>query len=252
MLIELRSCMNDEVGKPQKHGADMWTRVAAEIAAACDGFDKDSESCRKKWQKVYRVYKDDKMRIVRAAHGHCASNNITLSCKWFHLIDKYVQNIKHAKTHSHTSGTSEIVFLDETTHLDTNLETHESVPAHTACMESSHTAQACDTQGVKTPLTNETNLVDSLRLSSAENQGALQTLPNNGQDHDSHHSDEEDLEGNAKRARREQEMERCLSQMAETWKESLEAMKEADAKRIEVLQSLAVTMAGLLDVLRKW
>lgn len=246
MLVELRGCMNEEFMKPQKQGADMWTRVASEIAAACDGFDKDSESCRKKWQKVYKSYKEDKARVVSRLpadnHPH------TLACKWFHLVDKYMQNCVHVKSHSHNSGTSELVFLDETTHLDT-AQAAELDPAQAACVESSHTTQISNPQGIQMHLA-QVNHVDSLRLACSGHVTASQTFA--GQDHTSHHSDKGDLQGNAKRARRDQNVEECLSQMAETWKDALEAMKEADARRIEVLQSLAVTMAGLLDVLRKW
>lgn len=245
MLVELRGCMNEEFMKPQKQGADMWTRVASEIAGACDGFDKDSESCRKKWQKVYKAYKEDKARIV----GLPADNHPrTLACKWFHLVDKYMQNCVQVKTHSHTSGTSELVFLDEATHAD-NAHAAELDPGQAACVESSHTPQIYNPQAIQMHLS-QVNHVDSLRLACSGHVTASQTLA--GQDHTSHHSDKGDLKGNAKRARRDQNVEECLSQMAETWKDALEAMKEADTRRIEVLQSLAVTMAGLLDVLRKW
>ncbi|KAI5077418.1 hypothetical protein GOP47_0007242 [Adiantum capillus-veneris] len=254
MLVDLRGCMNEEFMKPQKQGADMWTRVAAEISAACDGFDKDSESCRKKWQKVYKVYKEDKLRLVQAATiDNPQSTCTTFSCKWFHLIDKYMQSsTHHVNTHSHTSGTSELVFVDDTNHGDIVHGIQEREPAQgAACIDLSHTTDVYDQQGDKMhPV--QINHVGSLRLAYTGHVGTMETVLSRGQDHSSHHSDEGDLRGNAKRARRDLNVAQCLSQMAETWRDALEAMKEADAKRLEVLQSLAVTMAGLLDVLKHW
>lgn len=246
MLVELRGCMNDEFMKPQKQGVDMWTRVATEIAAACDGFDKDSESCRKKWQKVYKLYKEDKSRIIRSS----GNNPRNLTCKWFYLVDKYMQSCQHVKCHSHASGTGELVFLDETAHLETAQVTElDPAQAQATCVDSAHTNQINNAQGTHMDFA-QVNHVDSVRLTSSGHVAASQTFI--AQDHTSHHTDRGDVKGNAKRARRDLDVEECLSQMAETWKDALEAMKEADARRIEVLQSLAVTMAGLLDVLKRW
>ncbi|MCO5556254.1 hypothetical protein L7F22_009800 [Adiantum nelumboides] len=253
MLVDLRGCMNEEFMKPQKQGTDMWTRVAIEIAAACDGFDKDSESCRKKWQKVYKVYKEDKLRLGQAVDDNLQTTP-NFSCKWFHLIDKYMQSTAYVKSHSHTSGTSELVFVGDKNHVDIVQGTFGREPAQgaAACIDSSqYTAQVCDHKGNKMHAA-QVNDVDSLRLACTGHVGASETALSEGEDHTSHHSEEGDLRENVKRTRRDLNVEQCLSQMAETWRDALEAMKEADARRLEVLQSLAVTMAGLLDVLRQW
>ena len=54
-----------------------------------------------------------------------------------------------------------------------------------------------------------------------------------------------------KRARREQQIKESLTQMVNTWKESLEVLKDSETKRVQTLQSLSSTMTGLLDILKK-
>ena len=54
-----------------------------------------------------------------------------------------------------------------------------------------------------------------------------------------------------KRARREQQIKESLTQMVNTWRESLEVLKDSETKRVQTLQSLSSTMTGLLEILKK-
>ncbi|KAI5080329.1 hypothetical protein GOP47_0005808 [Adiantum capillus-veneris] len=182
-LIHLRGSMDDEFMKPQKPGIDMWSKVSSQLAEAHEDFDKNSESCRKKWQRVYKAFKDDKALLA------ASSGEKYLSCKWFDLVEHYMHN-----------------------HVDQNGGADDQ-PTSAEEVTHPHSAHAPPTDSVN-------HLVHQYKL-------------------------------NAKRARKDQKVKESLSQMVETWRESLEVLKDSEAKRLEILQTLSNTMAGLLDVLRQ-
>ncbi|MCO5572370.1 hypothetical protein L7F22_026123 [Adiantum nelumboides] len=181
-LIHLRGSMDEEFMKPQKPGIDMWSKVSSQLAEAHEDFDKNSESCRKKWQRVYKSFKDDKALLA------APSGDKYLSCKWFELVEHYMHN-----------------------HVDQNGGADDQ-PASAEEVINSHSAHAPQTDSAN-------HLVHRYKL-------------------------------NAKRARKDQKVKESLSQMVETWRDSLEVLKDSEAKRLEILQTLSTTMAGLLDVLR--
>ncbi|MCO5547201.1 hypothetical protein L7F22_000646 [Adiantum nelumboides] len=53
--IHVRGAMNDEFNNPGKQGINLWAKVATKLAGIYPEFDKDSESCRKKWQAVATI-----------------------------------------------------------------------------------------------------------------------------------------------------------------------------------------------------
>ncbi|MCO5611595.1 hypothetical protein L7F22_065849 [Adiantum nelumboides] len=68
-LIHVRGAMNDEFNNPRKQGINFWAKVATKLAGIYSEFDKDSESCRKKWQAVLAKYRVDK------AHNSISGND---------------------------------------------------------------------------------------------------------------------------------------------------------------------------------
>lgn len=184
-LIHLRGSMDEEFMKPQKPGIDMWSKVSSQLAEAHEDFDKNSESCRKKWQRVYKSFKDDKALLA------APSGEKYLSCKWFDLVEHYMHN-----------------------HVDR--------------------VGGVDEQPVSASAEEVTNPNSALVASTGS------------ADHLVHQ-----YKLNAKRARTDEKVKESLSHMVETWRESLEVLKDSEAKRLEILQTLSNTMAGLLDVLKK-
>eukprot|EP00250_Pteridium_aquilinum_P033571 c5862_g1_i1 orf=36-920(+) len=183
-LIHLRGSMDDEFMKPQKSGLDLWTRVCTGMAEAHGDFDKNSESCRKKWQRVYKVFKDSKASMATAMVD---AEDKQMPCKWFDLIQRYMH--RHFDSNGNAIGNDEPIASEGVTHM-----TDSGLAA----------------------------------------------------DIIAHH-----IQANAKRARRDQEIKETLSKMVVTWRESLEVLRDSEAKRLEILQKMSSTMAGLLDTLRK-
>lgn len=60
-LIHIRCGMNSEFTKAHKQGVDLWSKVAIQLASLHPDCDKDGESCRKRWGRVYEEYKKDKI-----------------------------------------------------------------------------------------------------------------------------------------------------------------------------------------------
>ncbi|KAH7431285.1 hypothetical protein KP509_08G041000 [Ceratopteris richardii] len=74
-LIHVRGGLNDEFNNPIKQGVNLWSKVATKLTSMYPDFDKDSESCRKKWQKVLCQYRLDK------AHNAISGNDRKYTCK---------------------------------------------------------------------------------------------------------------------------------------------------------------------------
>lgn len=180
-LIHLRGSMDDEFMKPQKSGLDLWTRVCTGMTEAHEDFDKNGESCRKKWQRVYKMFKDNKASMAMGA-----VEDKLMPCKWYDLIEQYMH--RHFDSNGNPIGGDESLHLEGVSHMDTGLT--DDVIAH-------------------------------------------------------------HIRDNVKRARRDQEIKETLSKMVITWRESLQALKESEAKRLEILQKMSSTMMGLLDTLKK-
>ncbi|KAH7427916.1 hypothetical protein KP509_10G066900 [Ceratopteris richardii] len=81
-LIHIKGRAQVALSVPQKQRVDLWQVIKNEMARACQGFDKDSEACRKKWRRVYKEYKDDK--CLRMA------GNSSQKCKFYELMDLYM------------------------------------------------------------------------------------------------------------------------------------------------------------------
>ncbi|MCO5574298.1 hypothetical protein L7F22_028080 [Adiantum nelumboides] len=48
--------------------------------------DKDGQSCRKKWGRVYDSYKRDK------AHNSISGNDRRVTCEWYKIVDEYMHS----------------------------------------------------------------------------------------------------------------------------------------------------------------
>ncbi|MCO5557926.1 hypothetical protein L7F22_011499 [Adiantum nelumboides] len=82
-LIHVRGAMNEEFNNLGKQGINLWAKVATKLAGIYPEFDKDSESCCKKWQVVLAKYRVDK------AHNSISGNDRKHTCKWFDVVDEY-------------------------------------------------------------------------------------------------------------------------------------------------------------------
>ncbi|KAI5065326.1 hypothetical protein GOP47_0020021 [Adiantum capillus-veneris] len=179
-LIHLRGSLDDEFVKPLKSGLDLWTRICTGMSEAHADFDKNSESCRKKWQRVYKMFKDSK-----AAMG-MSTEDKQMPSKWFDLVQQYMH--RHFDANGNAIGGDEPIMSEGISNTDTAV--------------------------------NNNFIAHHIRL-------------------------------NAKRARRDQAIKETLSKMVVTWRESLEVLKDSEAKRLEILHKMSTSMAGLLDTLKK-
>ncbi|GAQ84888.1 hypothetical protein KFL_002110010 [Klebsormidium nitens] len=66
-LIEQRALMQAQFDAP-KQGVDLWTRVATEVLANCPDFNKNAESCRKRFAKELKDYQLDKAQNAKSGH----------------------------------------------------------------------------------------------------------------------------------------------------------------------------------------
>ncbi|MCO5573141.1 hypothetical protein L7F22_026906 [Adiantum nelumboides] len=83
-LIHIRCGMNNEFTKAHKQGVDLWSKVAIQLASLHPDCDKDAESCRKRWGRVYDSYKKDKLYLSMFGHDQ------QITCPWFDIIDQYM------------------------------------------------------------------------------------------------------------------------------------------------------------------
>ncbi|MCO5591507.1 hypothetical protein L7F22_045491 [Adiantum nelumboides] len=97
-LIHVRAAMNDEFNNPGKQGINLRAKVATKLAGIYPEFDKDSESCRKKWQAVLAKYRVDK------AHNSISGNDRKHTCKWFDVVDEYYHDRATVTPLSHASS----------------------------------------------------------------------------------------------------------------------------------------------------
>ncbi|MCO5592735.1 hypothetical protein L7F22_046738 [Adiantum nelumboides] len=120
-LIHVRGAMNDEYNNSGKQGINLWAKVATKLAGIYLEFDKDSESCRKKWQAVLAKYRVDK------AHNSISGNDRKHTCKWFDVVDEYYHDRATVTPLSHASsstmdnaaflvGDEDVVPLDDEKH----------------------------------------------------------------------------------------------------------------------------------------
>ncbi|MCO5580529.1 hypothetical protein L7F22_034397 [Adiantum nelumboides] len=99
-LIHVRGAMNEEFNNPGKQGVNLWAKVATKLAGIYPDFDKDSESCRKKWQAVLAKYRVDK------AHNSICGNDRKHTCKWFDVVDEYYHDRATTTPLSHASSST--------------------------------------------------------------------------------------------------------------------------------------------------
>ncbi|MCO5592267.1 hypothetical protein L7F22_046265 [Adiantum nelumboides] len=105
-LIQVRGAMNEEFNNPGKQGVNLWTKVATKLAGIYLDFDKDSESCRKKWQAVLPKYR------VNKAHNSISGNDREYTCKWVDVVDEYYNDratitpLTHASSSTMDDGTA--------------------------------------------------------------------------------------------------------------------------------------------------
>jgi hypothetical protein len=81
-LIEQRALMQAQFDAP-KQGVDLWTKVAAEILAACPDFNKNAEACRKRFAKELKDYQGDKAQNAKSGHDRGDRS------KFYDLIDSH-------------------------------------------------------------------------------------------------------------------------------------------------------------------
>lgn len=99
-LIHVRGGMSEEFNNPGKQGVNLWAKVATKLAGIYPDFDKDSESCRKKWQAVLAKYRVDK------AHNSVSGNDRRHTCKWFDVVDEYYHDRATVTPLSHASSST--------------------------------------------------------------------------------------------------------------------------------------------------
>ncbi|MCO5549171.1 hypothetical protein L7F22_002638 [Adiantum nelumboides] len=75
--------VNEEFSHPQKQGVNLWAKISTQLAATYLNFDKDSESCRKKFQAVLSQYR------VNKAHNDVSGNDRRHTCKWYDVVNEY-------------------------------------------------------------------------------------------------------------------------------------------------------------------
>ncbi|KAH6556706.1 hypothetical protein KP509_1Z161000 [Ceratopteris richardii] len=113
-LIHLRGSMDDEFSKPQRSGLDLWTRICTGMSEAHNDFDKNNESCRKKWQRLFKMFKD-----AKTASG-TSTDDKQLPSKWFDLIQHYMHH--HFDANGNAIGSDELSLQDGVAHMDTSVE----------------------------------------------------------------------------------------------------------------------------------
>ncbi|MCO5560752.1 hypothetical protein L7F22_014372 [Adiantum nelumboides] len=85
-LIHVRCGMNNEFTRAHKQGVDLWSKVSIQLASLYSDCDKDEESCRKRWGRIYDSYKKDKLYLS------ILGNDRKISCQWFDIVDQYMSD----------------------------------------------------------------------------------------------------------------------------------------------------------------
>eukprot|EP00250_Pteridium_aquilinum_P028286 c36903_g1_i1 orf=99-665(-) len=97
-LIHIHGSMNDSFSKAPKQGVDQWEKVAMQLASLFPDCDKDSESCRKRWGRVYADFKKDKL------HNSISGNDWKVTCQWYDIVDEYMHSRANVVSYSHASA----------------------------------------------------------------------------------------------------------------------------------------------------
>ena len=79
---------------------DNWSRLHTKLIALCPNFNKDSESCRKKWSAVYNDYKEDKACNLKSGSERSEK------CCWYTLVDEFMSDRANVVSHAHASATT--------------------------------------------------------------------------------------------------------------------------------------------------
>ncbi|MCO5564835.1 hypothetical protein L7F22_018503 [Adiantum nelumboides] len=91
--------MNEKFNHPQNQGVNLWAKISTQLAATYPDFDKDSESCRKKFQAVLSQYRVDK------AQNNISGNDRRHTYKWYDVVDEYYHDRATSTPFSHASST---------------------------------------------------------------------------------------------------------------------------------------------------
>ena len=62
-------------------GMDTWIRLQARMLAAFPGFSRTTEGCRKKFENIFKSYKEDKL-------ANSISGNNRHECKFYDSLDQ--------------------------------------------------------------------------------------------------------------------------------------------------------------------
>ncbi|MCO5562760.1 hypothetical protein L7F22_016392 [Adiantum nelumboides] len=76
--------MNNEFTKAHKQGVDLWSKVAIQLTSLHPNCDKDAESYKKRWGRVYDSYKKDKLYLLVSRHDR------KITYPWFDIVDQYM------------------------------------------------------------------------------------------------------------------------------------------------------------------
>ncbi|MCO5552802.1 hypothetical protein L7F22_023435 [Adiantum nelumboides] len=98
---------DDDNNKKRKQGVNLWEKVATKLARIYFDFDKDIESCHKKWQVVLVKYRVDK------THNSIFGNDKKHTCKWFDVVDEYYHDTATVTPLIHVSSST----MDDATFL---------------------------------------------------------------------------------------------------------------------------------------
>jgi hypothetical protein len=85
---------------------DNWGILHTHLVATCPDFDRSSDSCRKKWKKLYDDYKSD--YTVNGTYSSQRSSK----CKYYSIINSYMHDRANVLKHVDGVATDEDPFLD--------------------------------------------------------------------------------------------------------------------------------------------
>ncbi|MCO5593262.1 hypothetical protein L7F22_047270 [Adiantum nelumboides] len=90
--------MNNEFTRAHKQGVDLWSKVPIQLASLHPDCDKDGESCRKRWGRIYDSYKKGKLYLS------VSGNDKKISCQWFDVVDQYMSDCATVTIDAFTSA----------------------------------------------------------------------------------------------------------------------------------------------------
>ena len=106
-------------------GVDTWLKLHARLIAVIPGLNRTSEGCKKKFNTLYKLYKEDKL-----ANGISGSDRH--ACKFYDSFDQWWHQTGTVMKHVTTSASDSVSVEDNTTDNDNDLHSKDTpIPAMT-------------------------------------------------------------------------------------------------------------------------